>query len=93
MLTDFGSSILPSFYKQLSNDSGFELNIFKMESWNHMGRTVKFIMKDFHRRMCVPLENSAYFGDEDSFNSNPVTIISKDFSVLLFKSWLHFPCV
>ena len=36
-----------------------------------MGRTGNMIIKDFLRQMCVPLENSAYFGDGDGFNSNP----------------------
>ena len=49
----------------------FELNIFKMESWNYMGRTGNMIIKDFLRQMRVPLENSPYFGDGDGFNSNP----------------------
>ena len=29
------------------------------------------IIKDFIRQMCIPLENSAYFGDCDSVNSKP----------------------
>ena len=36
-----------------------------------MGCTGNIIIKDFLRQMCVALENSAYFGDGDSFNSNP----------------------
>ena len=42
-----------------------------MESLEHMGRTGNMIIKDFIRQMCVPLENSAYFGDGDGINSNP----------------------
>ena len=51
--------------------SGFELNISKMGSWNHMGQTGNLVIKDFIRQMCVPLENSVYFDDGDGFNSNP----------------------
>ena len=36
-----------------------------------MGHIGNIIIKKFQRQMCVPLENSAYFGDEDGFNSNP----------------------
>ena len=36
-----------------------------------MGHTGNMIMKDFIRQVCVPLENSVYFGDGDGFNSNP----------------------
>ena len=49
---------------------GCELNISKMLSWNHMGHTGNMIIKNFIRQMCVPLENSVYFGDGDGFNSN-----------------------
>ena len=56
------------FNSFFSPTTGFELNIFKMESWNHMGRTGNMIIKDFLRQMCVPLENNAYFGDGDTFN-------------------------
>ena len=45
--------------------TGFELNIIKMGSWKHMGRATNMIIKD------VSLENSTYFGDGDSINSNP----------------------
>ena len=31
-----------------------------------MGRTKNMIIKDFQRQMCVPLENSAYFGDGEA---------------------------
>ena len=48
-----------------------ELKIFKMASWNHMGRTGNMIIKDFVREMCIPLENSAHFGDGDDVDSNP----------------------
>ena len=41
-------------------------DIFNMGSWNHMGCTESMIIKDFVRQMCIPLENSAYFGDGDS---------------------------
>ena len=51
--------------------SGFELNISKMGSWNHMGQTGNMVIKDFIRQMCVPLENSVYFDDGDGSNSNP----------------------
>ena len=43
-----------------------------------MGRTRNMIIKDFIsmiRQMCVPVENSAYFGDGDSVNSNPGPMI------------------
>ena len=53
--------------------AGFELNIFKMGSWNHMGHNENMI-KDFIRQMCVPLENSVYFGDGDGFNSDPAKV-------------------
>ena len=55
------------------SDPGFELNMSKMGSWNHMEHTGNYtlIIKDFIRQMCVLLENSVYFGDEDGFNSNP----------------------
>ena len=36
-----------------------------------MGHTGNMIIKDFVRQMCVPLENSVYSGDGDSFDSNP----------------------
>ena len=36
-----------------------------------MGRTGNMIIKDCLRQMCVPIENSAYFGDGGGFNSNP----------------------
>ena len=52
--------------------SGFELSIFKKGSWSHMGHTGNVIIKDFMGQMCVPFENSAYFGDGACFNSNPV---------------------
>ena len=31
-----------------------------------MGCTENMIIKDFVRQMCIPLENSAYFGDGDN---------------------------
>ena len=52
------------------NDTEFELNISKMGSWNHMGHTGNMIVKDLSQ-MCIPLENSVYFGDGHGFNSNP----------------------
>ena len=39
--------------------------------WDNMGRTGNKIIKDCIRQICVPLENSAYFGDGDDVNSNP----------------------
>ena len=42
-----------------------------MGSWNHLGRTGNMIIEDFMRQICVPLENSAYFGNGDGFDSNP----------------------
>ena len=36
-----------------------------------MGRTGNMIIKDLLRQMCVPLENSAHFGDGGGFKSNP----------------------
>ena len=33
-------------------ETGFELNIFKMGFWNHMGHTGNMIIKDFTRQMC-----------------------------------------
>ena len=36
--------------------TGFELNISKMGSRNHMEHTGNMIIKDFIRQMCVPLE-------------------------------------
>ena len=41
-----------------------------------MGCTGNMVMKDFLRQMCVPLENSAYFGDGDGFNSNPASVMT-----------------
>ena len=35
-----------------------------------MGHTGNMIIKDFIREMCVPIENSVYFGDGDGVNSN-----------------------
>ena len=52
-------------------ETGLELKILKIESLSHMGCTRNTVIKDFLKQMCVPLENSAYFGDGDSFNSNP----------------------
>ena len=49
--------------KQLPlKQSGFELNISKIRSWNHMGRIENMIIKNFNfiRQMCSPLENSMY---------------------------------
>ena len=57
-------------------EAGFELNIFKMGSWNHVGRTENMIIKDFIRQMYVPSENSAYFGDGDGVNSTPGEVSS-----------------
>ena len=51
--------------------SGFELNLSKMGSWNHMGHTGNMIIKDFIRQIYVPLENSVYFGDGEGLDSNP----------------------
>ena len=44
------------------DDTGFELNVFKMESWNHMGHMGIMItgIKNFLRQICVPLESHAY---------------------------------
>ena len=36
-----------------------------------MGHNGNLIIKDFIRQMCVPLENSVYFGDGDGVNSDP----------------------
>ena len=69
----------------------FELNISKMGSWNHMGHTGNMIIKDFIRQMCVPLENSVYFGDWDV----PITkiLFSKGTHICLMKSLIiMFPC-
>ena len=41
-----------------------------------MGRTENMIITDFLRQMCVRLENNAYLGDGDGFNSNPDEIAS-----------------
>ena len=47
------------------------------------------IIKDFLRQMCVPLENSAYFGDGDGFNSNPdqrsppTTYVNSDYNAVV----------
>ena len=57
--------------KIAASSPGFELNIFKMGSWNHMGHTENMIIKDFIMQMCVRLENSLYFSGGDSFSSNP----------------------
>ena len=57
--------------------SGFELDIFKIVSWNHTGCTGNMIIKDFVREIHVPLENSAYFSDGDGVDSNPEFISSK----------------
>ena len=40
-----------------------------------MGHTGNIITKDFIRQMSVPVENRAYFGDGDRFNSNPVNTV------------------
>ena len=32
------------------------------------------MIKDLIRQMCVPLENSVYFGDGDGFNSDPAKV-------------------
>ena len=42
-----------------------------MESWNQMGHTGNMIIKNFLRQMCLPLENRAYVGDGNGFNSKP----------------------
>ena len=55
-------------------DAVIELNIYKVGSWNHMGYTGNMIMKDFMRQMCVPFENSAYFGDGDGVCSNNASL-------------------
>ena len=36
-----------------------------------MGCAGNMIIEDFMRQICVPLENSAYFGDGDGIDSNP----------------------
>ena len=50
---------------------GFTRDICKMGSWNHMGCTENMIIKGVIRQMCMPFENSVYFGDGDDVNSNP----------------------
>ena len=72
--------------------AGYKVNIFKMESWNHMGCTGNIIIKDFLRQMCVPLENNAYFGDGDGFNTNPAQVMAwchKTTSHYLSQCWLR----
>ena len=40
-----------------------------------MGRTGNMILQDFIRQMCILLENRVYFGDGDSVNMNPVSLV------------------
>ena len=61
---------------------------YKVGSWNHMGHTGITIIQDFIRQMCVPLENSAYFGDGDGVDSNPV-LRRYDDLVLQFVIHVH----
>ena len=49
-----------------------------------MGHTGNMIIEDCVRQMCVPLENSVYFGDGDGFNSN----LAFEHCMVLFLSFL-----
>ena len=51
----------------------FQNGVLDLEPYGmHWKHDSLMIVKDFLWQMCVPLENSTYFGDGNGFNSNPI---------------------